>query len=233
MEMIEKLIKDSGVARNEIEEVCKIVKENLEIVGELTKREKYEIDYRYNHCLRVADLAMRIVDGLYLSDYSKRVVLFAGLFHDISKFAITTIEHGELATLYSNDVLKRFKYNDIFINSVAFCLKNHSDKENYSFEKYVANNRILLATIIEADIIDHLSYEAFIHYGFARNGGIYDEDRISKLINKVKYYDPENNFSEPGKELYKEFIFPFSIYVKFNKHVKTLNGDNEIKEKMI
>lgn len=233
MKMIEKLIEKSGVSRNEIEEVCKIVKDNLELEGNMTKKEKYEIDYRYEHSLRVADLAMRIVDGLYLSDYSKRIVLFAALFHDISKFTISSRDHGELATLYSNEVLKRFKYNDIFINNVAVCLKNHSDKENYRFDKYVADKRILLGIIIEADTIDHLSYQAFKHYGFTRNGGTYDEDKISKIINKFKYYDPDNNFSIPGKELYNEFIFPFSICVKFNNHVKTLNDDNEIKEKMI
>ena len=231
MEMIEKLIEKSGVPKKEIEEVCKIVKDNLELEGNMTKRELYEIEYRYDHCLRVADLAMRIVDGIYLSDYSKRIVLFAGVFHDISKFAVSTIEHGELATLYSNKVLKKLRYNDSFINSVAICLKNHSDKENYRFDKYVGNNRILLGVIIEADIIDHLSYEAFRHYGFARNGGKYDEDKISKLINKVKFYDPENNFSSAGKELYNEFIFPFLICAKFNNHAKTHSiDDNKIKK---
>lgn len=123
------------------------------LLGVLSQSEydQHEIDYRYEHSLRVANIGL---DLAVKEKANKKVVVLGCLLHDLGKFESEKgIDHGRVSAELAKPYLKTLNLSDKEITDICFSIATHVDgKAGYEYED------IIEAKIVtDADNIDRFS----------------------------------------------------------------------------
>lgn len=107
-----------------------------------------EIDYRYEHSLRVANIGKRlsVIEGS-----NERVVVLACLLHDVGKFDTDdNIEHGRVSAKIAKSFLETLELTKTEINDICYAIGVHVDRKCGYHYKDIVEAKI----VRDADYID-------------------------------------------------------------------------------
>lgn len=202
--------------RNEYERCVKLLKKELYKDGKRNKIDKKKIKHRYNHCLRVGQIALKIGSEMgCFNNEELYMLLFAGTLHDIKKFNKNkSSNHAEDAGEF---IKKNLKLKNSFVMMVKYFIINHSEKENYKFNSISSKYTKMKNIIIEADLLDHLD----ISYVMIKTDD-FDIIKLDLLLKEVQSYCytfGENNLSMEGERIFKK-SFPVIDNILKNKIYK-------------
>lgn len=113
--------------------------------------EQVEIDYRYEHSLRVANIGLEIAEK---EKANKKVVVLACLLHDVGKFEChNNKDHGRLSAEISRVFLSALNLTEKEISDICYSIAKHVDgKAGYDYDD------ILEAKVVtDADNVDRYS----------------------------------------------------------------------------
>lgn len=116
----------------------------------------YDIDYRFEHSLRVAHIGLKIAEA---ENANKKVVVLGCLLHDLGKFdSERGVDHGRVSAKLARPYLESLDLSQKEVDDICFGIASHVDgKAGYEYED------ILEARIItDSDNIDRFS-SAKIH----------------------------------------------------------------------
>lgn len=150
--------------------------------------EQHEIDYRYEHSLRVANIGLKLAE---MENANKKVVVIGCLLHDLGKFD-TKInrDHGRISATVARTFLEKFDLSDKEIGDICYAIATHVDGESgYEYED------ILEAKIVtDADNIDRYSSSKI------------KQSRIWELNDPIKSIKAKINTLEERIDQHKQFL---------------------------
>lgn len=132
------------------------VKSTLIAGYDVTSGNEEECRYRYNHTLRVADIAKTICE-LTKPSVPTWSVVFVCLMHDMFKFLDSKkLSHGSIAAQQFSNLCKAYNVPKCQLRrDMKEALANHSNKE------YSLGSNEIFAILVDADMLSKLSLESF------------------------------------------------------------------------
>lgn len=116
-----------------------------------SEHDENEIDYRFEHSLRVANIGLQLAEA---ENANKKVVVLGCLLHDIGKFD-TKInkDHGRISAKIAEQFLKKFDLSNKEIADICYSIATHVDGEaGYEYEEILESK-----IVTDADNIDRFS----------------------------------------------------------------------------
>jgi len=113
--------------------------------------DQHEIDYRYEHSLRVANIGLELAEH---ENANKKVVVMGCLLHDLGKFECEkNIEHGRLSAEFAKSFLQTLKLSEKEIADICYSIASHVDgKAGYEYDDIIEAK-----VVTDADNIDRYS----------------------------------------------------------------------------
>lgn len=194
-------------------------KENLQKAHDFLKEHLYsfneleliDINYRYEHSLRVYQLGLMLCEH---EDYDDDILPIACLLHDYGKFdADEEIEHGRVSAKLVQPFLKTLALSEKQQSDILYCIAMHVDDQcpgNYPHIKEAD-------ALSDCDNIDRMGAyrvaETFL-YEMSKYGSLnaMKEKVIWRLININKMLESDTGASETAKHLFREQLELLKAY---------------------
>jgi len=185
----------------------KLINQTQEFLYDVLSQSEYdqhEIDYRYEHSLRVANIGL---DLAVKEKANKKVVVLGCLLHDLGKFESEKgIDHGRVSAELAKPYLKTLNLSEKEITDICFSIATHVDgKAGYEYED------IIEAKIVtDADNIDRFSSSKILQtrlWDLNEVPKTTDEKMVSiqTLIKKLEGYTVKDRLeTSSGNHLFKE-----------------------------
>ncbi len=184
-----------------------IIKKTLDHLHEFLNRaeyEQHEIDYRYEHSLRVANIGL---DLAVKENANKKVAVIGCILHDLGKFeSLKGIDHGRVSAELAKSFLSTLELTQKEIDDICYSIATHVDgKAGFEYED------IIEAKIVtDADNIDRFSSSKILQSKLweLKDEKISVQEKIETLearIEKFKDYSNKSTMeTKTGNILFKE-----------------------------
>lgn len=194
-------------------------KENLQKAHDFLKEHLYsfkevellDINYRYEHSLRVYQLGLLLCKH---EDYDDEVLPMACLLHDYGKFdADAEIEHGRVSAKLVQPFLKTLALSEKQQSDILFCIAMHVDDQCPGNYPHIREADALS----DCDNIDRMGAyrvaETFL-YEMSKYGSLnaMKEKVIWRLTNINKMLESGTGASETAKQLFREQLELLKAY---------------------
>ena len=191
------------------------------------------IDMKYNHSLRVSNIAKQIAISLNMTKDDVELAFKCGLLHDIARFkqAIEyktfidskSFDHGDMGVtiLKENDYISNYENNKLKQKIILSTVKNHN---KLTIEDNLDDKTILFCKIIrDADKVDILLTQGLFEIdGFHDiNKNIYESYKNNKMVNNL---DVTNKVENALRQI--AFIFD----LEFSESFKIIKENDIIKK---
>ena len=205
------------------------------------------IQFKYDHTMRVVEIAKKIVDDINVDTNLKRLAIIGSLLHDISRFKQWTeyrtyndsnsFDHGDMSyeILKENNYIEKYvsdkKEQDIILNAVLKHNKRFLDLVNDDEYDFVAK------VVRDADKIDILKTQYISindsHYRITHaDGEVFDNTITDALVNDIINHEPSRN--ENVKTYFDGVIrsLGFLFDINFKKTFAIVKEDKIIEQKI-
>lgn len=118
-----------------------------------TGRREFELNYRYEHSIRVSNIAIKIAKE---ENADVVVVALSSILHDIGKFDTTeNLEHGRISAEIARPFLKNFDLTKSQIHKICYSIEAHVN----DWKRETITEDLLEANILkDADRIDRFGF---------------------------------------------------------------------------
>lgn len=182
----------------------------------------FEINYRYEHSIRVSNIAIKIARE---ENADILVVALSSILHDIGKFDTTeNLEHGKISAELSRPFLDKFPLTKEQIDKICYSIKAHVN----DWKQENVKENLLEANILkDADRIDRFGFNKVFLRRFldhqkslndAQNQMYLTEKRIRVLNNLIT---EDRMVTNLGKSIFNNRVdFQIKFYENYLEELK-------------
>jgi len=187
----------------------KLINQTQEFLYDVLSQSEYdqhEIDYRYEHSLRVANIGL---DLAIKEKANKKVVVLGCLLHDLGKFeSEKSIDHGRVSAELAKPYLKTLNLSEKEIADICFSIATHVDGEaGYEYEDIIEAK-----VVTDADNIDRFSSSKILQVKLwelkdAPKSKMEKIQELQNLIKQLEEYLVRDRLETPsGNCLFKDKV---------------------------
>jgi len=187
----------------------KLINQTQEFLYDVLNQSEYdqhEIDYRYEHSLRVANIGL---DLAVKEKANKKVVVLGCLLHDLGKFeSEKSIDHGRVSAELAKPYLKTLNLSEKEIADICFSIATHVDGEaGYEYEDIIEAK-----VVTDADNIDRFSSSKILQVKLwelkdAPKSKMEKIQELQNLIKQLEEYLVRDRLETPsGNCLFKDKV---------------------------
>lgn len=207
-----------------MKELIKKTQQFLQNNLKATDYDNEEIQYRYEHSLRVANISLKLAKE---EGASEKIVVLGCLLHDVGKFNTNNnLEHGRVSAKIAKEFLQTQQLSEKEINDICYAIAVHVDGEcGYEYEDTLESKIVSDSDNIDRygayRIYQHMSWDSKETKRIKEEIAIIEKrlEKLNKFINSnILETDSGNRWFKEHLELQKHY---FDNYLKELKLTKS------------